>query len=333
MTVEDVYFPMRSNIDFFEKKSNQPNLIAKIKQSILLYDNLHFDAGAYSISCGDNGSFDWWYPPEEIKDLNLDVPESTSTGFYVNMQPEPNGKPFGVIGHSNNSKNYIACFQKLISDMGLKDEKFINFGIHELTPPGKKRLTKAIWDTSGYKDLIEGTTFCRNKIFENFHHSLLCSETIGTPIMFDDLHEKLIEKMNLNIIKAVDMRFEVFERINKLLKFVLPDFSLLPMDELLDLRKDSLFYNFREGILKINKSLINNGKDSEIEGLFMKGLMEEAKEIAPSNDKMAINGTLLLIGLLPYIGNAASLASYLKEAHDFQSFQNTSLAFIMNYSK
>ena len=54
MTVEDVYFPMRSNIDFFEYKSNQPNLIAKIKQSILLYDNLHFDAGAYSISCGDN---------------------------------------------------------------------------------------------------------------------------------------------------------------------------------------------------------------------------------------------------------------------------------------
>ena len=248
------------------------------------------------------------------------------------MQPEPNGKPFRVINHSDNSKDYI-CFQKLISDMELNDEKFINFGIHELTPPGKKRLTKAIWDTSGYKDLIEGTTFCRNKIFENFHYSLLCSETIGTPIMFDDLHEKLIEKMNLNIIKAVDMRFEVFERINKLLKFVLPDFSLLPIDKILDLRKDSLFNNFRKGILKINESLINNDKDSQIEGLFMKELMEEVKEIAPSDKKIAVNGTLLLVGLLPYIGNAASLANYLNEINNLQSFQNTSLAFIMNNIK
>ena len=40
---QDIYFPIKSNIDFFEKKSNQPSLISKIKQSILLYENLYFD--------------------------------------------------------------------------------------------------------------------------------------------------------------------------------------------------------------------------------------------------------------------------------------------------
>jgi hypothetical protein len=336
MKADDVYFPMRSNIDFFEKKSNQLDLIAKIKQSILLYDNLHFDAGAYTISCGDNGSFDWWYPPDQINTINLDVPETTSTGFYVNMQPEPNGKPFGVINHSDNSKNYVVSFQKLILNMGLIDEKFINFGIHELTPSGKQRLTKAIWNTSNYKDFIEGTTFCKKKILDNFHYSLLCSETIDTPIMIDDLHKKLIEEMNLNIIRAADLRIEVLERINKLLKFNIPDFSLLSMDELLDLRKDRLFNNFREHLLKIHELLINNDnyyENSEIEGLFMKDLMEEAKEFAPSDKKIALNGAVLLLGFLPYIGNATSLASYLKEVNSLQSFQNTSLAFIMKYTK
>lgn len=336
MKTDDVYFPMRSNIDFFEKKSNQPNLIAKIKQSILLYDNLHFDAGAYTISCGDNGSFDWWYPPDHMNIVNLDVPETTSTGFYVNMQPEPNGKPFGVIPHSDNSKNYVVSFQKLILDMGLIDEKFINFGIHELTASGKQRLTKAVWDTSSYKDFIGGTTFCKKKVLENFHYSLLCSETIDTPIMIDDLHKKLIEEMNFNIIRAADIRIEVLERINKLLNFIIPDFSLLSIDELLDLRKDRLFNNFREQVLRIHEFLINNQNNyvnSEIEGLFMKDLMDEACEIAPSDKKIILNGSVLLLGFLPYIGNATSLASYLKEVNSLRSFQNTSLAFIMKYTK
>lgn len=65
----------------------------------------------------------------------------------------------------------------------------------------------------------------------------------------------------------------------------------------------------------------------------MKDLMDEAYEIAPSDKKIVLNGAVLLLGFLPYIGNATSLARYLKEVNSFQSFQNTNLAFIMKYTK
>lgn len=63
----------------------------------------------------------------------------------------------------------------------------------------------------------------------------------------------LIEEMNLNIIRAADIPIEVLERINKLLKLIIPDFSLLSIDELLDSRKNKLFNNLRRQVLRIHE--------------------------------------------------------------------------------
>ncbi|MBI5680237.1 MAG: hypothetical protein HZC47_05015 [Methanobacterium sp.] len=333
---QDIYFPLRSNLDFFEKRANQPDLISKIKQSVLMYENIYFDAGAYELSCGDNGSFSNYFPPEQIHDLDLDVPESTRTGSHVIMQLEPNGRPFCPIPPSDNSKSYTVCFQKLIYDIGIQNEKFINFGIYNLTNYGKGLLRKSVWDTREYKKYIDGETFFKDKILENFHFSLLCSESIKTPMMIDSLHDRLVDNINKDIIRKADMRLEIFNKINDLLKFIIPDFSSLSVDEILDLRKDNLFNNFRDKLLKINefsiKNEIENNEKIEIEALFLKELMEEAIEFAPSDKKLQISGVLMLLGFLPYIGNVASLGNYLNEIKTFTDFENSSMAFIIKYS-
>lgn len=335
MKANDVYFPLRSNIDFFENKSKQPDLISKIKQSILLYNILYFDVGAYRLSCGDNGSVNNYYPPEHMDHLDLDVPDSTSRGFYVGMQKEPHGKPFFPIRFSEKSTNYLVCFQNIISEMGLENEKFIKYGIPELNKEWEKILSKAVWNTSDYKKYIDGYRFCKNVILENFHHSLIVSNAINASPMVDGLHIKLIEKINKDVIESTDMRIEIFNEINDLFRFTLPNFSLLPIDEILDLRNDKLFENFRNHILKINNNIknIDNGQ-SKASALFIRDLMEEAQELIPTTKKITLNGLLLLLGemTVPGVGSALSFGSYMKELNDWRKFQNSSLAFIMKYS-
>ncbi len=298
-----------------------------------MYENLHFDAGAYELSCGNNGSFSNYFHPEQINELDLDIPETTRTGFYLAMQPEPNGPPFYAIPHSDNSKSYTVCFQKLINDMGIQDEKFIKLGMFEITDSGNKQLKQNISYTEKYKEYINETRFCKNKIFENFHFSLLCSEYIGIPMMIDSFHDKLIENTNKEIIKKVDMRLDIFNKINSFLNLKISDFSSLSIDEILDLRKDKSFKNFRKRMLNINEYLSNKDEEEEIkiESLFFKEIIEEVKEFAPSKKSIGINGTLLMLGFLPHIGNATSIAGYAKELKSYNDFQQSSIAFIMKY--
>ena len=339
---QDIYFPMKSNIDFFEKKSNQPLLINKIKQSLLMYENLYFDVGAYTLSCGDNGAFSNYFPPEQIHELDLDVPESTRTGFYVAMQLEPNGQPFCPIPPSNNSKSYTVCFQKLVVELGLQNEEFIKLGTFILPESGQKELKDEIWKNGDYKKYIEGIGFCKNNVFENFLESLVLSKYSGIPIMIDNLHDQLMSKLSYNSIKY-DLRLEalntMLKKINdRLVHLNTPDFSSMPIDELLDLRKDKEFRTFRTKILEINNALKERNID-KLKELVMDELISELglqlQEMAPSREKIMLKVGVGALGMIPGVSEAISAANLVydtaEEAKKLHQYENSWLAFIFQY--
>lgn len=138
-------------------------------------------------------------------------------------------------------------------------------------------LDEVINKTESYKDFIEAPQFCKDPILENFHTSILLSLGVA-PIMIDNIHHKLLNKININNI-PLDSSIEILHRVNKLLSFKLPDFSLMKIEDILDLRKDSLFRKFREKLFDINSILINkeiNGLDeSKIESLFLNECLTE----------------------------------------------------------
>ena len=334
---QNIYFPIRSNIHFFEKKANQPHLISKIKQSILMYDNLIFDDGGYTLSCNEHGSFDSFVPPHQLDISELEVPEKPSTNFFLNGRDDITGKSFSLIPHSNNSQNYGVSFRKLLTEMNIENESFIKFELRELTPQGKQALREAVRKTNDYKKFIDGNTFFKNKIFENFHNSIIMSNSLNTPFMLDNLHDTLLKNLSQNILKISDVRLEVFNRINELLQLNMPDFSNINVDEVLDLRKDKLFKNFREKLLGINNTLTGNDiselDTSQIDALFFNELLGEIKELAPSNKKLLISGTLNVAGAVPGVGIAVSGVSVAKDVVSTYKFSRTWLAFIIKYTE
>lgn len=334
---QNIYFPIRSNIHFFEKKANQPPLISRIKQSILMYNNLIFDDGGYTLSCNEHGSFDSIVPPQQLDRLKLEVPEEPSRVISLNARDERTGKTFNLIPHSDNSQNYSVSFRKLLAEMNIENESFIKFELQELTPHGKQVLREAVRKTNDYKKFIEGNSFFKNKVFENFHNTILLSNSLNTPFMLDVLHDNLLKNLSQNIIKISDVRLDVFNRINELLQLKMPDFSSMKVDEILDLRKDKLFKKFRYKLLDINNNLI--GKDlskfdkTQIDSLFVNEVLEEIKEFAPSSKKLVVSGTLGLAGAVPIAGIAASGVSVARDAISTYNFSRSWLAFIFKHKE
>lgn len=335
---QDIYFPIRSNISFFVQKANQPSLMSRIKQSILMYNNLIFDDGAYDFSGNENGVFEVNIPPEKLKLSTLDVPTKPRTGFRLNAIDEKTGQSFNLIPQSENGNSYsvIASFQKLINDLGIQDENFIHFEWTELTPINKKILDQMVKSTGNYKKYIRGNPIFQEYILKNFHHSLILSKAFNTPMMIDSLYDNLLTNIMMSkMVNISDVRLEVLNRICDLLKFVISDFSSLKIEKILDLRKDKLFIKFRNKLLDINNYLTQNDMNqfdpSKIDSLFMRELMIELAEISPSNKKLLVNGSLGVAGLIPMIGPIATGVGLVKDSKGLHDFNKSWLAFIVNY--
>lgn len=329
---QDIYFPIWSNVDFFRDTTKQPELINRIKLSMLMYDNIIFDSGVYDMQCSKFGSFAFRHPYEG----KYKVPESPIENVGLTGQLDGSKEGFHIIPPSK-GKGFMVCFEYLINELGLGEEGFVKFQDIELNDYGKKIVDTNIKKTEEYKDLIDGSRFCKNRILNNFHTSLILSNNIKTPIMIDNLHYKMIEKMNITNLKP-ELKLEVLYRINKLLKHQIPDFSLMEIDELLDLREDNLFKKFRSKLIEINNILTSKSltelEEVDIESLFLGEFISQMKEFAPSAKDVAITGSLGVLGLFPGVGTVASVANLAytgKEIKDLYDYKNSWIAFVMEY--
>ena len=326
-----IYFPLWSNIDFFENKSKQPDLIKRIKLSTLMYDKLYFDSGIYSLTCSENGSFSSISPYQGENPL----PEESIKKTCIMGKNEETGQTFTIIPPGE-SRHFAESFEHVMHELGLYDENFIEFQTKELNDEGERLLNEAINKTEGYKEFIEGPTYFKESILKNFHTSLLMSYGVA-PMMVDNIHQSVLTNMDINHLN-LDLSLEVLNRVNKLLKCRIPDFSSMETQEILDLRKDPLFKKFRTKLFDINNSLtkkdISKLNGSDIDSLFMDEYISEMKEFAPSKKEVVVNGALGVAGLFPVVGTIASVASLaytgkaLKTVHDYNS---SWLAFVMQY--
>lgn len=64
------FFPLRSNIGYFDEIDGYLSLIDRIKQASLLYDHLFFEAGVYDSVVYEQGVYEFWHPP-----VNIDIEE------------------------------------------------------------------------------------------------------------------------------------------------------------------------------------------------------------------------------------------------------------------
>ena len=263
----------------------------------------------------------------------MSIPDKPITNFGVNMTDEQTGKQFTLIPQSGNTKSYFVSFRKMLENLGIVEEEFIQFNPNILTAEGKQIVKQRFDATKDYLSCIEGNYFYQKRVLSNFHESLIYSNVLKTPMMLDGLHNDLLKALNRNIVKVADVRLDILKKVNDLLCFTLPDLTSKPIDDILVLRKDRLFRQFRNKLLDINKTITETPaeklEEQKIESLFIRDLIIEMKELSPNGKDLLINGILGSIGLIPPLGAVTSTISFGKEIKESFEFEFSWLAFII----
>lgn len=332
---QDAYFPLKNNLRSFESYTNQLALIDRIKHSILLHENLIFDHGSYGLLCNDKGGISFMDPDPQKFPEGFD-------NFNNVMAVADFGDTKIPIVEEGEGKFYRGSFLPVLEDLELLGEDFIKFISYDITDGGNTYLEKAISETEQYKDLIELPDICRDQILKNFHESLMVSNSLGTPIMVDNLHDNLIEELNTVSIKR-DERLNVLDCVlntaeNHLNGFEIPDFSSLATETILDLRNDKMFKNFREKILEINIAVAekNPEKLNEIVmGEVITELSSQMGELVPSRSKIVIRLFTGILGSIPGVSELLSIGTTVFDAAEgfknLNHYENSWLAFILTY--
>jgi len=338
----NIFFPLRSNLNYFTDQSNQPLLINKIKNALLFYDKLTFESGGYLLFSGDDAISDFNLPPKEADEAITDVPDEPMGSYTMHIKSEGiNGKST-TIPMGDHHKSFRINYSPLLKDLGIFEEEFIDNTYFYDLDYVKNKINDYIKQKPKYLDCIEGNSFFKEKVLHNYLLSLIFREKIGSNIFIDSSHDRLINSINddfVNCAKSsghteLNTKIEVYEKINALLYFSLPNFAEMNIDDLLDLRKDKSFVNFRKEIDKITKiSFVKESQDISIESLFVSDLLKEMEELAPSKKSLCLSASMNFGSCFPIIGYISSGCSMTKDIMEYCKFNESWIAFIMKSIK
>lgn len=132
-----VWFPLRSNIAYFETTGPQLNLEARVKQSALLADELWFEDGLLDVTITPSMALPVWHPPpldlDEIERREQASAKGEPSGLYIGIQPEK-GVPAAPesmhqIAGGPLDRAFLAQYHRLLHTSGLDGVLWASLGM------------------------------------------------------------------------------------------------------------------------------------------------------------------------------------------------------------
>lgn len=333
MSSSSIFFPLRSNVEWFGKENKYP-LKNRIKEALLFYDELVFEAGSYICGISEKGDIDFEVPPTGLpyiqrKSLNF---VEVSGEMSLSVKNNQTGEETDLIENGKLRRFWGANFLNILEDLEIPEYDFVEMKSIRLNKNGKEILkinSKNDLDNFNIKPQASGDYFLEKKVIEGLNHSLLFSSALEMPILVDDAHQKyLIEKSKRGWQEKLDSK--EFETLDSTLELVVPDFSSLGFEKIIELREDKALQDFRGKIDKISKKISEISRPEEFRKkareIFVGDLLDEIDEMAPDKNDICLD---ILTGIIP----GGSAIDILEDAFSSYEFSKSWLSFIMKLKK
>jgi hypothetical protein len=114
LTTRTAWFPLRSNIAYFETMGPSLDIEARVKQMAMLSDELLFEPGMLDVTISEEGSFDSHIPlsqlsEEDIRKRRQAVSAGEPVGFWIGPQSAP-GEPAPAGGDASDYRREARGF-------------------------------------------------------------------------------------------------------------------------------------------------------------------------------------------------------------------------------
>jgi hypothetical protein len=280
-----------------QKWGDAYDISARIKQSMILYDEVILEAGTFRYSGSDRFVLSGYEPwsksntKDDVLRKMKEVEMRSEEGFITVIDGKTRVEKYRY--KVEKKDEFLADYRTVDvlseAESGSygKETDFLKYAYIKRKENHKDTITQNTLKDLANKEFAETARKIYGEmplvgLLNNLNDSLALSHSLKTPITVDTMHVPLLRsKANYEIGLG-------FAILDKLAQMFVPDFSMLDLDSLLQLRKNKAIEDFRKVIMKMNTQLQTENVtgienlSKNIENFFKQELLDKIKELAPS---------------------------------------------------
>lgn len=237
-----IYFPVRSNVHYWDTKPLDLDLKSRLKLAALLYDELVFDDGTYTALIGPDLSLELveseWHADPEIPPWPREDGE-----FAVEFVTES-----GTVSLASKAlRRYRLSLRGLLEGHGLAGLSWVSFSQAEFSKAASASLKEMAERDIHILDNGDSETYLlRKHMLHGITRDWVMASLMGWDLVLDPIHQSLYRQKIAHVEEEMQtsrpaVEFEViFTR--------LPDLTSVPWDQVLDAREHPSAVSFRAAL-------------------------------------------------------------------------------------
>jgi hypothetical protein len=326
-----IWFPLRSNVGYFEGVAHSLDLEARIKQAALLAEELAFELGLLDVTVSESGMWSFWIPPNQLSEEDIiRRRQATKKGEMVSFAIGPESSPgvpaepsamhtmmAGPLQHA-----FVAEYHLLLRDTGLENVSWVKWAAPppEVVQEAKTlaaRESSAEGIGSSYTKLprLSENRFLDSHLKKDLNFDLALGSLIGAPVAIDELRRPVLAHKTADPTSYA--RGQSTPGMLALYALA-PNFTALPWPDIIALHDHDAIGVFRARMVEFEHEVADRPQHEWAEAIKDLGL-EEA--IAKANERLGrprrIVGEIavdLAAGLLPGVSQALTATKGLAKA-------------------
>jgi hypothetical protein len=207
LTTRAAWFPLRSNIAYFETTAPSLDMEARVKQMAVLSDELLFEPGLLDVTISDSGSWDVHIPisqlsEEDVRKRREAVRAGEPVGFFIGQeavpgQPAPPESMHQMIG-GKLARSFVAEYHLLAKESGLEEQPWVHFGVPnpelELVAKDVTRgLERNAFFEKRQMPAWSGNAWLDDYLRKGLNIDIGRGAALEVPVMLDQLHAPILQ--------------------------------------------------------------------------------------------------------------------------------------------
>jgi hypothetical protein len=315
-----VFFPLRSNVGWFEDRRLRAELEDRLKEAVLLFDEVLVEDGTYDASVLATGSFDGWTPPGMIPNHRRRVtPDDTTAGRrFVLAFGEGDAALNDVILNGPTIAQMKSDYFELLEGLADAREECIKRVImpDDAMPRNvRETISRASReDVTRFPDYADGR-FLRDLLIKGLNTDLAAATLFEAVLVLGPQHEVLLRQKAVRVGTTVKPTVE-HVALRRVMAICVPEFRRLSLSDALRLRRERGWADFRKAMSRIGgeieakpELLLDRAEfDAHIAAVLSRELLGELEKLHAGQGEMAITLVMGLLGLVPIVGEFATAA-------------------------
>lgn len=312
--VSRVFFPLRSNAGWFESEQARSDLEERIKQSLLVYDEVWFQDGRYLCFVGDDGFIEFMMAPDAypgdrdgISYYRLGHPFELSVANVGEESWHPLLKGPALAA-------WEVDFYPILGKSGFLEDPAVTLALVDVPDREKARCkAEARQDVPRVQteNVLHGNTYYQQLVVQTYYVDSVLACALNMPIAVDPTIAQLALWKNSKITGELGLPTDRVMILNQVVKLAIPCLAGLSWEQVHSIRDSAVGRDFRKMIARIHDELtkeiprLSNREDVKdvIARHFISELVDELRAISKTSTDVVLG---IVANVMPVVGAAAT---------------------------